>query len=141
MKPAALILPFALFISCKSNPTSDFKIGKLDKIAVQNMIIKSTLLSSNSVTGITEYLNTNDSVATRIITNDQGQITAILQRRKGIRLFVSEYYPNGQEMGDVPLTADGKMTGEATYYYEDGKLKRTGRLDDGIRPVLPSSKC
>jgi antitoxin component YwqK of YwqJK toxin-antitoxin module len=128
-----LMLVSVVCISCNKSPTSDFKIGRLDTIAVQSMINKSILTSSNSVTGITEYQNATDGVTTKVIVNDLGKITAIIQRRNGVRIFGSEYYPNGQEMGDIPLTTDGKMTGEATYYYEDGKLRSRGRLQDGVQ--------
>jgi antitoxin component YwqK of YwqJK toxin-antitoxin module len=127
-----LMILGVILISCGRNLTSDFKMGKLDATAVENMISKSIVVDRDTASGKTDYLNKVNSITTRIIKNNLGQIIAIIQRRNGIIIFGSEYYPNGQEMGDVPHTVDGKITGDATYYYENGKIRCMGRLLDGV---------
>ena len=121
-----------LLTSCSRNPKSDFKVGKLDTTAVKAMIGKSIVNSVDTISGKTYYVNKADGLATKIIRNKTGQIVAMAQSRKGVKIFISEYYPNGQQMGDIPLTTDGKMTGVATFYYANGKVRCTGRLQDGV---------
>jgi antitoxin component YwqK of YwqJK toxin-antitoxin module len=128
-----LVILGVILISCSRSITSDFKMGKLDAVAVENMISKSIVVRRDTASGKTYYLNKANGVTTGIIKNNLGQIIGIIQRRNDVVIFASEYYPNGQEMGDVPRTADGKITGEGTYYYEDGKLRCSGRLQDGAK--------
>jgi antitoxin component YwqK of YwqJK toxin-antitoxin module len=122
----------SLIVSCGSNPTCDFRFGRLDTLAVQKVIRKSVVKDKDTISGKTYYWSKADGIYTKILRNKTGQIIAIVQNRNHVKLFVCEYYPNGQQMGDVPLTRDGKITGEATFYYATGKLRCTGRLRDGI---------
>lgn len=122
----------SLIVCCKSNPNSDFRFGRLDTVAVKNVIRKSVEKDKDTISGRTYYWCKADGIYTKILRNKAGQIIAIVQNRNHVKLFVCEYYPNGQQMGDVPLTTDGKITGEATFYYATGKVRCTGRLRDGV---------
>jgi antitoxin component YwqK of YwqJK toxin-antitoxin module len=79
------------------------------------------------------YIAKADSTMTVILKDSIGHIVAMRQTRKGINIFVAEYYPNGQLKGKVTLTDSSVDAGSATYYYEDGRVRSEGDLRDGKR--------
>jgi len=134
---AYVILSGVVLISCKGHYISDFSMGKLDLPAVDRMISKSIVIKQDTPARKdfyyeSDYLIKEEGITTQILKDSAGRIVGILQRRDSIRIFVSEYYPNGQEKGDVPLNSGGKISGVATYYYANGKVRIVGRLQDGI---------
>lgn len=113
-------------------------MGRLDIAAVKTVLDESVLMKLDTPARhdfyfVGEYLNKDDSLITTILRDSLGNIVGLNQRSKGATIFASEYYANGQEKGDVPFTRDGKLTGKAVYYYENGKIRSSGRLANGIR--------
>lgn len=110
----------------------DIKMGKLDTNWVNKVIGKGELIDRTALRPdhIKVYLDKSTGITTYIYRNDTGWIESIRQIRKGITLFESEYYSNGQQRGDVSLGKNGMPDGPATYYYRDGKISCTGAWKD-----------
>ncbi len=80
------------------------------------------------------YKDKTDETITTIWLDSLRNIVGVNQKKKnGVFIFVGEYYSNGQIRGTVPLNSEGNVTGPVVYYYEDGKVSRSGYLKNGIK--------
>lgn len=78
------------------------------------------------------FVNRKDSTVCQLMKDSAGHIRQILVAAKKTKLFGAEYYKNGQLVAFLPLSADGKYNGAATYYYESGIIKSKGSYLDGF---------
>lgn len=52
-----------------------------------------------------------------------GEVSGLLMYHKGEMVLGAEYHKNGQPLGILPQTVDGKINGIANYFYADGTLR------------------
>lgn len=65
---------------------------------------------------------------TNLIAKDSlNNIVAIIRQHHDTPYFQAEYFPNGQLKGKITLSANGKMDGPISYYYEDGRIEVSGQ--------------
>lgn len=126
-----------LLLSCRHYEPSKLKMGKLDTASIHSILRESVIIHIDTPARkdfyyISDYRDTIDASVTKILMDSLKNVVGINQTRNGIKIFGAEYYTNGQEKGDIPFNEDGEMTGVATYYYDNGNIKSTGRLEDGI---------
>ena len=79
-----------------------------------------------------QYLNKKDSIISKIMKDEKGNVTGFVQFRNNLRLAYAEYYPNGQLKGSLPLDGEGRFSGPSKYYYEDGRIKSEGVYKEGF---------
>lgn len=58
--------------------------------------------------------------------HETGEIEAAFIYENGKSIAGSEYFKNGQKMGEVPKELNGEIDGPVKYYYEDGSLRAEG---------------
>jgi hypothetical protein len=139
MKMLNYSIPFILLLlSCRHYQPSRLKMGKLDTAGVNAIIREGVVLKMDTPARkdfyyVSDYKDTIDGSLTRILRDSLKNVVGINQTRNGTKIFVAEYFTNGQQRGDIPINEEGNMTGMATYYYENGHIKSTGRLEDGIK--------
>jgi len=78
------------------------------------------------------FVNRKDSTICQVMKDSMGNIRQILVAKKNRKLFGAEYYKNGQLVASLPIDAEGKYNGNATFYYENGIVKSTGAYTDGF---------
>lgn len=79
-----------------------------------------------------QYFNKKDSIISKIMKDEKGNVTGFVQFRNGIRLAYAEYFTNGQLKANLPLDAEGRFDGLSKYYYEDGRVKSEGPYKEGF---------
>ena len=146
-----------ILTACGQPERSKIEINKIDSIRLKRVWESSDKPTIDTLRRSDFYISENyigkaDGTMTVIFKDSIGHIVAIRQTRKGIEIFGAEYYPTGQLKGKVTLTDSGAITGPATYYYEDGRIRSEGELRDGSRigtwkeydregfPVKPDNK-
>ncbi|OJW56095.1 MAG: hypothetical protein BGO55_05750 [Sphingobacteriales bacterium 50-39] len=127
-----------MLTACGQPEQSKIEINKIDSMRLKHVWESSDKPRIDTLRRSDFYISENyiaraDSTTTVILKDSIGHIVAMRQTRKGINVFVAEYYPNGQLKGKVTLTDSGIDTGPATYYYEDGRVRSEGELRDGSR--------
>lgn len=65
-----------------------------------------------------------------IITTVGDTIVGLIRKKDGVNYFICEYYTNGQVIGNINLSSNGKLNGLAKYYYPNGRIKTEGRWKD-----------
>ena len=126
-----LLIIIVVFISCNLNNNSKVVAHKLNKDSLNTVLKGFTLINIDTTAQSDFYYTYNyksntDSTLIRILFDSLKNISGINKNKNEVNLFVAEYYTNGQIKGDVPLNKDGEVDGLATYYYEDGRLRRLG---------------
>lgn len=127
-----------MLVACGQPKRSKIEINKIDSIRLKHLWESSDKPTIDTLRRPDFYVSENyitktDSTITVILKDSIGHIVAMRQARRGINIFVAEYYHNGQLKGKVTLTDSGAITGPATYYYEDGRVRSEGELRDGSR--------
>jgi Uncharacterized protein conserved in bacteria len=79
------------------------------------------------------FVNRKDSTVCQLMKDSAGHIRQILVAAKKRKIFGAEYYRNGQLVALLPFSANGKLDGASTYYYESGIIKSKGSYQDGFR--------
>ncbi|MBS1742564.1 MAG: hypothetical protein JST81_05960 [Bacteroidetes bacterium] len=80
----------------------------------------------------TYFVSRKDSTITQLMKDSFGNIRQVIIERNKVRIYVNQYYPNGQQQYKVKLDAFGQFDGPAEEYYENGNLKRTGTYKSGL---------
>lgn len=133
----ALAVATLVLSACAGRQQSDIEIIKLDSGLVQDIMATSDKPMVDTPRRkdfyyIEHYLNKSDSTVSRILKDSLGHIVGINQTRKGIRLFVAEYYPNGQIKGKLTIDGKGNFNVPVTYYYQDGRIRSVGNFGDMV---------
>ncbi len=134
MKKSIFILTFALLLfGCVSDyEKSTIEIIKYDEQLVKNIRtdFDSTITENpmrEDFWKIEYYLK--DSIESRIMTDSLGNIVAVSQFTNDTRIFVEEYFPNGQ-LRVKHNFPPGKIDGPVIEYYQNGQIKSTGQWTD-----------
>jgi antitoxin component YwqK of YwqJK toxin-antitoxin module len=126
-KLTKIIFGTLLLTCCSTRERSEIEVVKYDEDLISQ--IQSSYDSTYVETPkrqdfwtIENYLS--DSAKTAMILKDSiGNVVGIVLRENGINTFAQEYYPNGQAMGK-------EINEHSTYYYEDGRIRSTGKRVD-----------
>jgi MORN repeat variant len=127
-----LIIIVILLISCNANIKSKIVVRKLNTDSIQR-VLRSYVLSNVDTPArsdfyyVYHFTNNTDGTLINILKDSLYNIEGINKSKNGIVIFISEYFPNGQIKGDIPLGSNGEPEGLATYYYEDGRIRSIGR--------------
>jgi MORN repeat protein len=130
----ALILILYSCISCAEKKKSSIEIIKFDPVAdlVLPIVAADSVRYVPRVDGDTAICIYNSKKhELRIISKSNRGVSSIIKKKNDVRIFVGEYYPNGQLKGKISLNEKGEMDGKVTYYYEDGRIKSSGQFASG----------
>jgi antitoxin component YwqK of YwqJK toxin-antitoxin module len=64
--------------------------------------------------------------------NKDKAITQIIGIKKGGKFLEQNFYPNGQLVALLQFDSLGFKTGNAVYFYENGRKQREGKFQGGI---------
>lgn len=79
------------------------------------------------------YFSKKDSSLCQVMKDSAGRVRQISVTVKNIRRFYGQYYTNGQLQAWLPFDTNGLYNGEATLYYEDGRIQSSGTYSHGIK--------
>lgn len=81
----------------------------------------------------TYYNNQKLDIICQIMRDSLDSIRQIIMTKKGQRIFVSEYYANGQLVAKLPLDSFGQYHGPSKYYYQNGFIESEGDYEHGLK--------
>ena len=80
-----------------------------------------------------EYnVSKKEGTLTNVMTDSMGHITQIIVVKNKRRILFKEYYMNGQAKSNLFLDSNGRFTGLAKYYYENGRIHKEGSYKEGL---------
>jgi hypothetical protein len=123
-----------LLMGCRGKERSEIEIIKYDPKLVQKIMshFDSTYTEypkRHDFWSIDHYL-TDSNRENLILRDSLKNIVGIVERGKDRNYFSQEYYSNGQLKGKTEFHSPGKVTGPATYYFEDGRISSRGQWKD-----------
>ncbi len=79
-------------------------------------------------------LQFSDSLKTTMLWYDeQDRITGLIEYQNRRVMDSVEFFQNGQRMFSLLFNSNGKPSGPARFFYEDGRVREDGRFEDGKR--------
>lgn len=78
------------------------------------------------------FVSKKDSTITQIMKDSFGVVRQIIIEKGKRRVYVTQFYTNGQQQYKVKLDAYGQFDGDAEEYNLNGSLKRTGIYKSGL---------
>ena len=127
------LLVITLF-SCHRSTSSDIEVIRFDTRIIDTLKQRSDT-TYTEVKGrkdyytIDHYINRKNNTTAQILKDSLGHVVGFNESKNGEMLFSGEYYKNGQLMGKTQFVA-GKVDGQATYYYPDGRIRSVGQWRD-----------
>jgi len=123
--------------ACSDSDTSDIEVIKFDPDIIKEIKEESgrfyteTDSSDDDFYHADCYVNAKEGITTKIFKDKSGHVTG-MNKSKGTKVFyAAEYYRNGQLKATYPDMKKNELTGEAKYYYENGRIKSIGKLRKG----------
>jgi antitoxin component YwqK of YwqJK toxin-antitoxin module len=125
-------LSLLIFSCSNTNENSKIEVIKYDNDFIEKLQSNydSTYTESPRSVDFWEIdIYIKDSTKSSIMKDSLGNIVAITQFTNGKRVFVEEYFSNGQlkVKNDFPT---GKIDGPVTAYYPNGQIESTGQWED-----------
>ncbi|MEO8772359.1 MAG: hypothetical protein ABI402_19830 [Ferruginibacter sp.] len=78
------------------------------------------------------FISKKDSTITQVMRDSAKNIRQVVVEKNKRRIYVAEFYPNGQLMFKNNLDDYGQFNGESKGFYETGILKRAGVYKNGF---------
>jgi len=78
------------------------------------------------------FISKNDSTITQLMKDSAGTIRQLIIEKRKHRIYVAQFYPNGQQVYKTNLDAYGQFDGAAEEFYPNGYLKRSGIYKHGF---------
>lgn len=130
-KKIILILFILGFLGCKpKSEVSEIEVTILDTAFVTEIKQSSDSFTVKPMGGQnTELIYTyykGKEYRDNIVTTLGDTVVGLIRKKDGVNYFVCEYYTNGQVIGYINLSSEGKINGKAKYYYQDGRIRTTG---------------
>jgi len=134
MRKYTFILLLALVsLSC----STEYANSRIEVITYDNQLVSE--IESNFDSAFTEYPKRDDfwtidyyltdSTENRIMKDSLGNIVSIVMFKDGKRVFIEEYYPNGQLIVKNDFPPD-RIDGPVTSFYPNGQIESTGQWKD-----------
>jgi antitoxin component YwqK of YwqJK toxin-antitoxin module len=138
MKLIVLILACIGIFSCAAK-----KESLPQKISVNYTWLDSVRQSADTVyvkkygttkfANATYYNNQQLDIVCQVMRDSSDSIRQIIMTKKGQRIFVAEYYANGQLIAKLPLDSFGQYHGPSKYYYQNGFIESEGGYEHGLK--------
>ncbi len=134
----AIIFFGVITSSCTSNKIKEDKaLKKVDKLWLDSIVKNSDSTYSkkyrtNDFVIAEYYLFKRDSSVCQVMKDSSKTIRQIIISKKNKRTYFAQYFANGQLMADIKLDNFGQPDGDATYYFENGLIKSTGKYNHGL---------
>lgn len=132
-----LIILTLCISGCKQETLSDIEIIKIDSNIINKLIEESDSVYYDTIRHFegakaTLYFQKNKNELTKVFHDTLGNIVAILNYRNDSIINGTEYYANGQIMGKLPERKNGRLDGQARYYYDNGRVRSEGFFKNGL---------
>lgn len=78
------------------------------------------------------YRSKTDSSVCQVMRDSANSVRQVIISRGNVRTYFAQYYANGQLIADLKQDVYGQNDGPATYYNENGTIKRAGNYSHGF---------
>jgi hypothetical protein len=65
--------------------------------------------------------------------DEQNRVAGLVEYRQNVLTDSIQFFPNGQRIFRFLFNKDGKPSGPAKFFYEDGRIREDGRFENGIK--------
>ena len=137
---SVLLLIFSLtaLSGCKSKK----ELSKNERITINSSMIDSIKKVSDSIYvkpyftsdfAIAEYyINKKDTTLTQLMRDKDSVIRQVIITKNKVRIYIAQYYGNGQLKQKYELDNFGQYNGYSKEYYENGFVKSSGIYKNGF---------
>ena len=136
MKRSYFVAVFILLTACNQKKHPSVPLIKFRQAFLDSIINKSDTFYTKPykrpdfVTA--DYYRLKDSSLVQVMRDSTKQVRQVLISRRNTRVYLAQYYANGQLMADLKTDEYGQFDGPAIYYYEDGSVQRKGNYAHGF---------
>ncbi len=138
IKPILSILVCVYIFGCSAK-----KDSLPQKIGINYAWMDSVMQSADTVfekkygttkfANATYYNNQQQDIICQVMRDSSDSIRQIIMTKNGQRIFLAEYYANGQLMAKLALDSFGQYQGPSKYYHQNGFVESEGDYEHGLK--------
>jgi antitoxin component YwqK of YwqJK toxin-antitoxin module len=127
-----------LLIGCKATTQKQNPPKKIDMVWLDSIIKRSdTSYSKNyyrtDFVTAHYYISKKDSTLCQLMKDSAQRIRKVILTEKKIVKYSAQYYETGQLMEALSFDEKGRLSGNATTYFENGIIKTEGNYTGGLK--------
>lgn len=132
-----LIIVGACIVSCSTKSKPPEKTGVnyawVDSIMQSADTVYVKKYGTNKFANATYYNNQKLDIICQVMRDSADSIRQIIMTKHGHRIFIAEYYSNGQLIAKLPLDSFGQYHGPSKYYHQNGFVESEGDYEHGLK--------
>jgi antitoxin component YwqK of YwqJK toxin-antitoxin module len=138
MKCVLILIAYFFMLGCnpkkeKPNRVTGVNCSWLDSIKKSSDTTYIKKYGTNKFATATYYINSKEAITCQVMKDLSDSIRQIIVTKNNKRIFIAEYYGNGQLMAKLPLDTFGQYHGPATWFYENGYKESNGEYVHGFK--------
>jgi antitoxin component YwqK of YwqJK toxin-antitoxin module len=138
MKHVLIFIAFFFMLGCNTkmktmSSVTGVNYNWLDSIKENSDTSYVKKYGTNKFATATYYINSKAAVTCQVMKDLSDSIRQIIVTKNNKRIFIAEYYGNGQLTAKLPLDTFGQYHGPATWFYENGYKESDGEYVHGFK--------
>ncbi|CAN5157344.1 hypothetical protein BH11BAC5_BH11BAC5_18770 [soil metagenome] len=138
MKCVLILTAYFFMLGCNTQKEKPYLVtgvnySWLDSIKKSSDTTYIKKYGTNKFATATYYINSKEAITCQVMKDLSDSIRQIIVTKNNKRIFIAEYYGNGQLTAKLPLDTFGQYHGPATWFYENGYKESDGEYVHGFK--------